>query len=88
MKGVKRLYRQEPILAIATTAGAVDVLIGTVQSSLSLAVFGMALGIGGWIVTARLARRPLPPPPAPLYLPDPSTRAPRVQLKSSHPKHQ
>lgn len=88
---LKSVYRKEPILGFAATAGAVNVAIGGFSEHWSLmavgvGTVGVAIGLRWWQVHTR--RSPLEPvsqrtsspyvlPPAPEYTPLPTLTMPR-----------
>jgi hypothetical protein len=80
---LKSLYRKEPLLAIALTVGVMDVLVGTVDGSSTLAIFGLAAGGGALALAFWKSQRPrpnLPTSQSTLYLPEQSSR-PQVPIQ-------
>jgi hypothetical protein len=65
------LFRKQPILATALTAGAVDGLIGSVDDRIALALFGFAVATGAlslrWLQLQRMPSK-LPEQAAVVYL--------------------
>jgi hypothetical protein len=68
---IQSLFRKQPILATALTAGAVDGLIGSVDDRVALALFGFAVATGAlslrWWQLQRLPAK-LPEQTAIVYL--------------------
>lgn len=80
---LKSLYRKEPLLAIALTVGAMDILIGTVDGSSALAIFGLAAAGGASALALWKSQYPrpnLPTSPPTLSLPEQSSR-PQVPIQ-------
>lgn len=79
---LKSVYRREPLLAIAITAGSLDLLLGTVHGSSSLALLGLSAAGSGLALTwwkAQRTQAPYATPAPPLYLPDRTSR-PQILL--------
>ena len=73
MRPIKALFRKQPLLATALTAGAVDGLMGAVDDRVTLAVFGFAVATGAlslrWWQLQRVPAK-LPERPAVVFLKD------------------
>lgn len=77
---LKRQYRRRPAPAIATTIAGVDIVLGAWEGSFSLALFGIALGLGGGVLAWRNLSPSSHQPPQ-LFLPYSSSHAPLIQLE-------
>lgn len=76
---LKRQYRRRPVVAIATTIAGVDITLGILEGSFSLALLGIALGFGGGAWSWRMVNASAPQPVPPMFLPYASSEVPLIQ---------
>lgn len=79
---LKRQYRRRPMVAIATTAASVDITLGVLEGRFSLALLGIALGLGGGLWSWRQVNTAIPQAPA-IFLPYASSGLPVIQTEFS-----
>lgn len=79
---LKRQYRRRPAVAIATTVAGVDIGLGIVEGSFSLALLGIALGFGTGAWSWRIVSASSPQA-APIFLPYASSEMPVIQAESN-----
>jgi hypothetical protein len=79
---LKRQYRRRPTVAIATTVAGVDIGLGIIEGSFSLALLGIALGIGSGAWSWRLVSASSHQA-APIFLPYASSDRPVIQVESA-----
>jgi len=87
---LKTTYRRQRLVSIAVTAGTVDVLLGGLDGSTSLAAFGLAVAAGAiawrWWQGQR-RRPPMPESPSIYALPDKTSRPSLPLLGISERRH-
>ncbi|PSN12431.1 hypothetical protein C7271_23545 [filamentous cyanobacterium CCP5] len=79
---LKRQYRRRPVLAIASTVAGTEIVLGVLEGSFSLALLGIALGIGGGIWSWRVMA-PSTPQATSIFLPYASAEMPVIQTETS-----